>query len=109
MADKAGKRVHGVTGPDPLSDEGEASMIESQPSQGRAFDPTEKDCFARFINLTDVQVGMLLDQMRELIDANGEYDQGDEMHVSWDEAKDLLTVAELLWADRNFLVGQEAR
>ncbi len=64
----------------------------------RAFDPYEPDCFARWINKTNDEVSALLVSVAGRLAGQGEYDQGDVATLDWDDARDLVVVAEMLWA-----------
>ena len=66
-------------------------------SATRHFDPAAPDSFGPSINRTDSEVDGLLDRISNLLRVQGEYDQGHVAALPWDDAKDLLTVAELLW------------
>ena len=62
------------------------------------FDAYEKDCFARFVNLSDSDVSELIERLdNQLTVSSAEYDQDDFITVSYDEFRDLLTIASHLW------------
>jgi hypothetical protein len=64
------------------------------------FDAYEKDCFGRFINLTDNEVTTLILTLKQTIHSQGEYDQDDMVALEFDQVADLLSVAEELWRFR---------
>ncbi|MES1975727.1 MAG: hypothetical protein V4472_24990 [Pseudomonadota bacterium] len=70
----------------------------STPPPTEPFDPYEPDCFARWINKTNDEVSALLVSIAGRLASQGEYDQGDTAALDWDDARDLVVVAEFLWA-----------
>ena len=75
------------------------SVMES-PEPQRRFDAFEKDCFGPFINRTDDEVTSLILRTKVALGEMGESDQGDHAVLDWDEAHDVLVVAERLWRFR---------
>lgn len=72
-------------------------MADQYPTLPTAsFAPSEPDCFGRYLNLSDREVSNLLATLHNQL-AVGEYDQGLQVQLPWDDVKDLLTIAEYLW------------
>ncbi len=73
---------------------------QSKQEPHRPFNATEKNCFARFINRNDSEVTTLILETALTLGRQGEHDQDDTALLDWDQARDLLTVAEELWRFR---------
>jgi hypothetical protein len=72
--------------------------ISQGPSQSESFDPTEVDCFARFINKNDQEVSDFLTKWRHWNKTTeAEYDQDDTVLLDYDDVADLITIADYLW------------
>lgn len=74
-------------------------MGESLPTP--EFDAMQKNPFMGFLNYDDREVTNLIERVRNLLDYSGEYDQDITIVMEWDTLRDLVVIAEKLWAYRN--------
>ena len=74
-----------------------AVMEQLEKPRKPPFDPSETDCFGRYLNRTDDEITSLILGLSLTLDNAGEYDQGDSVTLDWDTARDVVKVADMLW------------